>query len=266
MFDDNNNPSTPPANLPVEAPDMFADTDKEALPPAPNALDAGLLKKKDASAPAAGDTAPVSAMPMASTPAMYAMKEPVLGKIVLGVVVVVVVGGLGFGGWWLYNNYFSTNGALPTTTQTPGTTDQNTEQVPDTNTVVPVTDVPADNGITADMANDRILFGEPVDTDGDTLDDVREREIGTDPNSDDTDSDSLKDGEEVIIWKTDPVNPDTDGDTFLDGIEVKNGYNPLGPGKLFNVPTSTVSAVVEPATSVPAVAQTTTVKPTTTKK
>ncbi|MFH1522555.1 MAG: CARDB domain-containing protein [Patescibacteria group bacterium] len=47
------------------------------------------------------------------------------------------------------------------------------------------------------------------DTDGDLLADVREAELGTDPN-----------------------NPDSDGDGFLDGVEVANGYNPLGEGKM----------------------------------
>ena len=44
-----------------------------------------------------------------------------------------------------------------------------------------------------------------VDTDGDLLLDVREKELGTDPN-----------------------NPDTDGDGYSDGEEVANGFDPLG--------------------------------------
>lgn len=248
MFDDNNNPSTPPANLPVEAPDMFADVDKDMPPAAPNAIDAGLLKKKDAALPTADSGVPgISTMPVSAAPAMYSMKEPVLGKIVLGVVMLLVLGGLGFGGWWLYSVY-SGNDNIPPVAENADNTTATEEPVQTEQPVVtPDTDT-ADTGITADMANDRILFGEPVDTDGDTLDDVREREIGTDPNNNDTDGDTLKDGEEVIIWKTDPLNPDTDGDTFVDGVEVKNGYNPLGPGKLFNVPTSTPAISTSSAT------------------
>ena len=48
----------------------------------------------------------------------------------------------------------------------------------------------------------------------------------------DTDKDTLSDYNEIYVYKTDPFNPDTDGDGFKDGAEVKNGYNPNGPGKL----------------------------------
>jgi hypothetical protein len=48
----------------------------------------------------------------------------------------------------------------------------------------------------------------------------------------DTDGDGLTDRDETMIWHTDPLNPDTDGDGYKDGEEVKNGYNPLGAGKL----------------------------------
>ena len=85
------------------------------------------------------------------------------------------------------------------------------------------------------MNNDKILFGEAVDSDKDGLDDVREKELGTDAYNADTDSDGLSDGDEVIIWKTNPLNPDTDGDSYKDGQEVRNGYNPLGAGKLIIV-------------------------------
>ncbi len=47
----------------------------------------------------------------------------------------------------------------------------------------------------------------------------------------DRDHDGLFDDEE-ILFGTDPDNPDTDGDGFLDGYEVKNGFNPLGEGRL----------------------------------
>ncbi len=47
----------------------------------------------------------------------------------------------------------------------------------------------------------------------------------------DTDSDGLSDIMESF-YGTDPLKDDTDGDGFKDGEEVKNGYNPLGAGKL----------------------------------
>jgi hypothetical protein len=33
------------------------------------------------------------------------------------------------------------------------------------------------------------------------------------------------------FFGTDPRKADTDGDTFPDADEIKNGYNPLGPGQ-----------------------------------
>ena len=101
----------------------------------------------------------------------------------------------------------------------------------------PVDTNPAD--VAQDVADDQILFGEPIDKDGDGLDDTKEVELATDPNNWDTDGDLLGDGDEVLVWKTDPLKPDTDGDGYKDGAEVKSGYNPAGAGKIFTVPTST---------------------------
>ncbi len=76
----------------------------------------------------------------------------------------------------------------------------------------------------------------PADADGDGLSDAEEAQAGTNPQSADTDQDGLNDNEELKTWRTDPKNPDTDGDGYLDGQEVKGGFNPNGPGKLFEVP------------------------------
>ncbi len=75
-----------------------------------------------------------------------------------------------------------------------------------------------------------------VDRDKDGLSDQEEKELGTSPTNKDTDADGLFDKEEVKTYKTDPLDPDTDGDTYQDGAEVKGGYDPNGPGKLFEVP------------------------------
>ena len=63
-----------------------------------------------------------------------------------------------------------------------------------------------------------------VDTDGDGLTDVKEKELGTDPNNADSDDDGLTDGEEVNEYDTDPLVADTDEDGLSDGDEV-NSYN-----------------------------------------
>lgn len=79
-----------------------------------------------------------------------------------------------------------------------------------------------------------VMVAENKDTDGDGLPDKEETVQATNPLLIDTDSDGLSDYEEVKIYKTDPLKTDTDADGFKDGDEVKNGYNPLGGGKLIN--------------------------------
>lgn len=59
-----------------------------------------------------------------------------------------------------------------------------------------------------------------TDTDGDGLEDSRERDLGTDQLMTDTDGDGLADGEEVDEHGTDPLDADTDGDGLRDGTEV----------------------------------------------
>ena len=66
---------------------------------------------------------------------------------------------------------------------------------------------------------------------------------GSLPSTDDTDGDDLLDVEE-LLWKTDIHNPDTDGDGYNDGLEVRSGYNPLGPGKLIG-PLQTPGSLVK---------------------
>jgi hypothetical protein len=73
----------------------------------------------------------------------------------------------------------------------------------------------------------------PKDSDGDGLSDDEEKKLGTNPNSPDSDNDGLTDREEVKVYGTNPLNADTDGDGYTDGAEVKGGYNPKGPGKLY---------------------------------
>ena len=77
-----------------------------------------------------------------------------------------------------------------------------------------------------------------IDTDKDGLNDSTENTLGTNPNNPDTDGDGLQDREEVEVYKTNPLVADSDGDGYLDGAEVKGGYNPLGEGKLFEIPTT----------------------------
>lgn len=255
MFDDQQ-PVTGsvPANLPIapEPVDMFAGV--EATSPAveatPDALSAGLLNKK------ATPSAPLGAAPTSPPPPVLdtvPMRTPIVGKIILFLLAAIVVGGLGFGGWWVYKKV--TGPSLVVTPLTGSSTDVVSEIPPDT--VIPPATTPdtssdtksADSvpGIVTnttelnnEIKSDTILFGQVVDSDKDGLDDVREQGIGTDPNNSDTDGDTLQDGEEVNTWKTSPLVQDTDSDGYNDDVEIKNGYNPAGPGKL-TAPTGTTT-------------------------
>jgi hypothetical protein len=75
-----------------------------------------------------------------------------------------------------------------------------------------------------------------LDADADGILDQGEAELGTDPQNPDTDGDGLFDGEEANAYHTNPLSSDTDGDGYADGDEVRAGYDPNGPGRLFNVP------------------------------
>jgi hypothetical protein len=170
-------------------------------------------------------------------------------------VIVIFLGILGGGGWWIYNKYLANtftpvvNPPEVVNTENNGNTsnqdnivDQNAQNNLDPNIAVPQagnTDTAGNTDVGTTAQEQGIFFGQPVDSDGDGLDNEAEQKLGTDPNNWDSDNDNLSDGDEVLIWKTNPLNPDTDGDGYKDGEEVKNGYNPLGAGKLFNVPTST---------------------------
>lgn len=71
-----------------------------------------------------------------------------------------------------------------------------------------------------------------MDFDGDGVSDKDEEKHGSNVSVVDTDNDGLTDYEEIFIYKTNPDKKDTDRDGYPDGQEVKNGYNPLGKGKL----------------------------------
>ncbi len=249
MFDDQplkNQAGAIPPNLPVDGPaDMFGDDNQavaslSAVNEPASALDAGILRpvapavKTVASAPAMAkeETPRYIVPPSESTPA-FALKEPTVARtLIMTILILAVLAALGAGGWWAYNYFL---GAKPITL--PPAEENVTpiiDETPIAETTVVEETVATD--INTQIADEQILFGEPIDKDGDSLDDSRELELGTDPNNWDTDNDELSDGDEVLIWKTDPLKSDSDGDGYADGAEVKNGYNPAGPGKIFSPP------------------------------
>ncbi|HEY9059726.1 MAG TPA: CARDB domain-containing protein [Pseudobacteroides sp.] len=81
---------------------------------------------------------------------------------------------------------------------------------------------------TVKVTKDRI-FDEEDDYDNDGIKNGVEKNIGTDWNNQDTDNDSISDGDEVNGkgFVTDPLNPDTDEDGVFDGAEIKLGKSPI---------------------------------------
>lgn len=233
--------SEPPPNLPFQPDDMLANVEKDPSPQVstpPDALDAGVLKKKSSSV----STTPLYTPPASGPAVSYSVKKPMLGKILTVVIVLVIVAGVSFGGWWLYEKYLKTIIFGEKAPVASG--------VPPVSRELPLTPPPPSTSVSSDIKNDTILFGELTDSDKDNLDDKRERELGTDATKHDSDNDDLNDGDEVLIWRTDPLKPDTDDDGYKDGDEIKNGYNPIGPGRLLE--NSAASAITTtPATTTP---------------
>jgi hypothetical protein len=217
MFDDSNT---------KEPEDIFGKTDKAA----PGKFPAGaptVSSVSPAGIPQQPQIAPLRpAQPQSALPAgeRVMLEEPKKSwvKLLVTIIVAVLVL-LGVAGWLLFRGYF-----LKSQVTAPVTEEQKTTEEEITGEVFPepetTGEVPAEE-TTA-----------PADMDGDGLSDDEELMVGTDPSLADTDGDQLGDKDEVKVYKTDPLNPDTDGDTFLDGEEVKNGYDPKGKGKLFEVP------------------------------
>jgi Ca2+-binding RTX toxin-like protein len=68
-----------------------------------------------------------------------------------------------------------------------------------------------------------------ADTDGDGLSDPDELAIASNPHVADSDGDGFGDGAEVTTYHTDPTLPDSDGDGVSDGNEISRNLNPLDP-------------------------------------
>lgn len=204
---------TPPANLPAEPADMFGGLEKEPAPSLPNALQSGLLKKRDEPTVPKPQTGPRPALAIENMGV-----KPNVGKILFGIFGVALLGALGYGGWYVWAKTRSASAPIPMTQNKP----------------VPIQPKPTTT-VAVGNPSANILFGD-VDSDGDGLTDAEEKALGTDPKNPDTDGDGLSDGDEVHIWHTDPLKKDTDGDGFNDGDEIKNGYDPLVKGGLLKNP------------------------------
>lgn len=176
---------------------------------------------------------PVSDVPTASAPVVR--RGP--PRWIFLLVGVVVVGGLGYGGYlYLMKPVPAPEASVPETSA-PEVTDP-PASVPE----IPAPEIPAPEVATPPTEPPTVIpevIPEPivtVDTDSDGFADDEEALLGTDPTNPDSDGDGLNDREEVRIYQTNPLIKDTDGDGYEDGAEVKGGYDPNGPGRLLNLP------------------------------
>lgn len=248
-------PATPSQDeTPMQPPPAQA-APAPAAPPAapqmpPSALAAGVLQPAANPFPPSESAVPQAAPPQAPPPAQtmpkeYVLKEPTMSRgIMTMIIIAVVVLILGAAGWFIYRLL-----RVPDSENQAVLREDNTA-VLEEETEEPVAAPPSaqqPENAEDQLLDDRILFGEPIDTDADGLADDEEATHGTDPQNWDSDGDSLNDGDEVLVWQTDPMNPDTDGDTYLDGEEVKAGYNPSGPGRFTAPPQPEQQSVAEPA-------------------
>jgi len=220
MFDQQPNPqptAPAPANIPTAnrpgVDDMFAQTDPTAGQPT-------------AYVPQTQTSYQPSQM-MSSLPPNHEMfggrSFPVRTAIVV-VVALMLLGGVGFGAWWVITDQMASEPAI----------DRNID-VPPTPAPTPTATVPATTPTPTSSTTTTPPVPVFVDTDSDGLSDDQERQLGTNPERVDTDVDGLIDRAEIQVYKTDPLKIDTDGDGYADGAEVFNGYDPLiGGGAKLN--------------------------------
>jgi hypothetical protein len=69
--------------------------------------------------------------------------------------------------------------------------------------------------------------GNDSDKDKDGISTVQEYQFGTDPQNNDTDGDTVADGDEVFVFYSDPKKADSDEDTFKDGEEIAFCFDPI---------------------------------------
>ncbi|PIY97224.1 MAG: hypothetical protein COY66_00550 [Candidatus Kerfeldbacteria bacterium CG_4_10_14_0_8_um_filter_42_10] len=208
--------SIPPSNIPNNRPpeDIFKDTDQSpfASPPQPNMT------------PPPNQPAGMASVPPAPSVRPAEIPSPKGGRTMLiaGIVVIALV--ILGGGAFAY--YLVTKDSDKTNTNTNSNAVVNTNQSANTN-----------QAVNTNIANTNVSqnTNQPADSDGDGLADTEEEALGTNSKKSDTDGDELFDLEEVRVYKTNPTKADTDGDGYLDGAEVKEGYDPNGPGKLRDI-------------------------------
>lgn len=163
-------------------------------------------------------------------------------KLVIILIVVIALGGLGFGGLYVFQNVLNKNNANNSNLVVTNQTNLNTANF---NTNVDLNQN-ANGNVNSDLntntgnlnANDNTNSATNLNTSTNTNTPVV---TGPLPSSTDTDSDGLTDVEEAV-YGTDASKADSDGDGFIDGKQVRSdgtivgevylGYNPAGAGSL----------------------------------
>lgn len=264
MFNDLNQTGQPAPQAPVD--DIFAETDKNAEAKKFSGYYSNQTTPGVSNSSVEIETQRVGLSSAEDVP--VSSKGKIL-KIVLIILLILLLLGLGYLVYAKFLTGAKTDNNLALTSTTTATTsvikeeskitfgqdltvnEVATETVPVSEEVVVIPSIPIatttppvsnltdfdDDGLTDEEEN---ILGTDInlkDTDTDGLSDYEEVKIyNTNPNKIDTDGDLLSDYEEVKIYKTDPLKVDTDGDTYSDGAEVQGGYNPLGTGKMTDVP------------------------------
>lgn len=249
MFEDVKKDDRQVVSGPGPTEDMFADVDPTKdvqSPPKPSAISQGALKPVGGmSGGSIGPAQPLQSLQDVMPEGSVMVKPSIVKRLLIWLLSVAVIVVVGWGGYWVYAHVIAPAMSRPapsSNTNTPDTNSNaqpvNNQATPTNNNVIPTSTSPATIDTDGDGLTDieEQLLGTDstnADTDRDGLTDYEEVKIyGTDPLNPDSDNDGLTDREEVITWKTNPKSPDTDGDGFQDGMEIKNGYNPLGAGKL----------------------------------
>lgn len=158
-------------------------------------------------------------------------------KAMIIAISIVLIAGLGLGGFFAYKRFFTaptpapTGELMPPAAEVTAPAEPPEPELPLESPVIPI----PEEEITSPLPSPEESVG-GLDNDGDGLTNDEEAALGTNFDDPDTDGDGLPDLDEVKVYKTDPLNPDTDADGYRDGEEVRNGYNPNGAGRLLNLP------------------------------
>ncbi len=234
MDSKNDNIATPQKlNKQQMAEDIFAEVDKEVGEQVIESLN---HNKERPESLQPKNIATINEAESAVAASLQENKGNVLKKIIFVLLGILVLGGIVYGGFWSYNNLYKQSDIVVEEEFLPAQDDaiKKTETSPNNKNINNTANNIKDNNSQQPNISHKPKI-EIQDTDQDGLSDQEERALGTNVYNIDSDNDGLFDREEVKTYKTDPLNPDTDGDGYKDGEEVKNGYNPLGKGKLYEI-------------------------------